>query len=76
MMLDYTQQHLVKMVNQIASNVPLREDVAGQIVDHVTRFWTPTMCADLTQICRDQPEILAAEVHAALALLETSTAGA
>ena len=70
MTLDYTQQHLVKMANQIAGNVPSPDDVAGQIADHVTRFWTPVMRSDLGRIGREEPGVLASEVHAALAVLE------
>ncbi len=76
MTLDYTQQHLVKMANQIAGNIPVRDDVPGQIVEHVTRFWTPVMRADLQRIGREQPDLLADEVQAALdRLVPVSSAG-
>ena len=55
MTLDYTQQHLVKMANQIAGNVPSPDDVAGQIADHVTRFWTPAMRSDQAALAVRSP---------------------
>ena len=69
--LDYEQSHLVKMVNQIASNVPKRDDIAGQVANHLRTFWTPVMRADITEIARQHPETLAAQVHDALDQLQT-----
>jgi len=74
MTLDYNQQHLVKMVNQIAGNIPTRDDVPGQIAEHMTRSWTPAMRADLQRIGREMPDTLATEVQAALATLEPAAA--
>ncbi|HEV8023936.1 MAG TPA: formate dehydrogenase subunit delta [Candidatus Nanopelagicales bacterium] len=64
--LDYDQQHLVKMANQIAANVPLRNDIPGQVANHIRTFWTPVMRTDLTAIAREHPDALAAQVHDAL----------
>lgn len=69
--LDYEQARLVKMVNQIASNVPNRDDIAGQVAVHLRTFWTPVMRADITEIARQHPETLAAQVHNALDQLQT-----
>ena len=32
---DYKRQHLIKMANQIADNVPTREDVPAQVSQHM-----------------------------------------
>jgi NADH-dependant formate dehydrogenase delta subunit FdsD. len=69
--LDYEQAHLVKMVNQIASNVPNRDDIAGQVANHLRTFWTPVMLADIIEIARSHPQELAAQVHDALDRLQT-----
>ena len=68
MTLDYTQQHLIKMANQIAGNMPSRVDVPGQIAEHMLRFWAPTMRLDLDKIAKESPELLSDEVRAALGL--------
>ncbi len=39
-------EHLIKMVNDIASNLAYGEDAAasaGQVVAHLKRFWAPSM---------------------------------
>ncbi len=64
--MDYQQQHLVKMVNQIASNVPRREAVAEQVGQHLKQFWTPEMRQQLRDIAAHEPESLVPDVHAAL----------
>mgnify|MGYP000178990078 FL=1 len=68
MTLDYNQQHLIKMANQIAGNMPTRENVPAQIVQHMMQFWTPPMRADLKKIAENKAESLSDEVLAALAL--------
>ena len=67
--MDYHQEHLVRMANQIAGGVPSREDVAGQVSHHMQQFWTPEMLKDLSDIATTKPECIGAEVHAALAAL-------
>lgn len=68
MTLDYSQQHLIKMANQIAGNMPTRENVPAQIVQHMMQFWTPPMRADLKKIAEHKAASLSDEVLAALAL--------
>ena len=68
MTLDYNQQHLIKMAKQIAGNMPTRENVPAQIVQHMAQFWTPPMRADLKKIAENKAESLSDEVLAALAL--------
>ena len=67
--MDYHQEHLVRMANQIAGGVPTREDVAGQVSHHMKQFWTPVMLKDLSDIATTKPDCIGAEVHAALAAL-------
>ena len=67
--MDYHQEHLVRMANQIADGVPSREDVAGQVGHHMQQFWTPEMLKDLSDIAANSPDCIGAEVHAALAAL-------
>lgn len=64
--LNYEQAHLVKMINQIAANVPNRHTVPEQVVAHMRSFWTPHMRSDLESIAQVYPEVLVPEVHAAL----------
>lgn len=68
MTLDYSQQHLIKMANQIAGNMPSRDNVPAQISQHMAQFWTPPMRADLKQIAQRVPDSLSGDVLAALAL--------
>jgi len=70
--LNYDQLHLIKMINQIASNVPNRNDVAGQIATHMRSFWTPVMQVDIQQIAREHPETLTADAHQALEQLRSN----
>jgi len=67
--MDYHQEHLVRMANQIAGGVPSREDVAGQVSHHMRQFGTPEMLKDLSDIATNKPDCIGAEVHAALAAL-------
>ena len=63
---DYKRQHLIKMANQIASSIPTREDVPGQISAHLRQFWTSEMLQTLRQIAVETPDILSEDVHSAL----------
>ena len=67
--MEYNQEHLVRMANQIAEGVPSREDVAGQVSHHMQQFWTPEMLKELSEIAANQPDCIGPEVHAALAAL-------
>jgi hypothetical protein len=67
--MEYHQEHLVRMANQIAGGVPSREDVAGQVSHHMQQFWTPVMLKELSDIAADKPDCVDAAVHAALAAL-------
>ena len=63
---DYKQQHLIKMANQIASNIPTKEDIPGQISAHMRQFWTSEMQQTLRDIAAETPDILSEDVHTAL----------
>ena len=68
MTFDYNQQHLIKMANHIAGNMPTRENVPAQIVQHMMQFWTPPMRADLKKIAEHTAELLSDDVLAAVAM--------
>lgn len=70
--LNYEQAHLVKMINQIAANVPNRSEIAAQVATHLRSFWTPEMQFDIQEIARDYPDELVPAVHTALEILRRS----
>ena len=63
---DYKQQHLIKMANQIATNIPTRKDIPGQISAHMRQFWTSEMLQTLREIAAETPDVLTEDVHNAL----------
>ncbi len=63
---DYKQEHLIKMANQIAHSVPTRDDVSGQVSQHLRQFWTPGMRQTLREIADENPDRLIEDVHNAL----------
>jgi len=63
---DYKQQHLIKMANQIATSIPTREDIPGQISSHMRQFWTSEMLQTLREIAAETPDVLTEDVHNAL----------
>ena len=63
---DYKQQHLIKWANQIASSIPTREDIPGQISAHMRQFWTTEMLKSLRETAAKTPDILNEDVHSAL----------
>ena len=38
---------LVRMADQIATNLATASDPAGETAQHIAKFWTPAMIADL-----------------------------
>ena len=70
-MSDMAQQdaRLVVMANQIANNVPVGGEVPQQVAEHVGKFWTGAMRADLKRIAEQSSNQLRQEVVAAVALL-------
>lgn len=67
--LNYEQSHLVKMANQIATNIPARSEIPAQIAAHIRNFWTPAMRADLEFLAHQQPDLFESDVQAAATLL-------
>ena len=63
---NYKQEHLIKMANQIAHSVPTRDDVSGQVSQHLRQFWTPGMRQTLREIADENPDRLIEDVHNAL----------
>jgi formate dehydrogenase subunit delta len=63
---------LVRMANQIALNFEYGEDreraVAG-VVDHLTRFWTPEMRAEIIEHAAQDTSALSDTAAAAVATL-------
>lgn len=62
-------EHLVKMANQIAANVPDPANAAQQTATHLRTFWAPVMIDDLVAIAHDSPDAVAPAVHEALSAL-------
>jgi formate dehydrogenase subunit delta len=42
-MTDTELQHIKQMANQIAANFSFHADAEARILDHLTRFWAPSM---------------------------------
>lgn len=42
-------EHLVKMANQIADNFSFHADAEERTVDHLRRFWAPSMRQQLVE---------------------------
>lgn len=66
-------EHLIKMANQIAENFAFSGDeekqVAG-VVDHLTRFWAPTMKQHLLEYVGQGGEGVSEPVLTALARIK------
>ncbi|MGK2915751.1 MAG: formate dehydrogenase subunit delta [Porticoccaceae bacterium] len=65
--------HLIKMINQIAANIPRGSDAqqtAASIASHVTRFWTPKMIRHVCDHVATQGDDLNPLAREAVALLE------
>lgn len=69
--LDHEQAHLIKMVNQIAENIPTRTDVPHQVATHLRSFWTPAMRAQVEELAREQPDEFLGDVQEAIELLRS-----
>jgi formate dehydrogenase subunit delta len=57
---------LVKMANQIADNFSFHEDAVDRLVDHLQRFWAPSMRKQLIELLEDGGEGLKSDVVAAV----------
>lgn len=47
-------EQLVKMLNQIAENFSFHDDAVDRIVDHLQRFWAPSMKKKLIEFDQAQ----------------------
>ena len=68
-------QHLVKMANQIASNISSETDsdiVAEKMANHIRLFWSPIMRDKLLTYMQAQPNELLPVSQKALSLLQAS----
>jgi len=66
---DSQVKRLVRMANQIALNMASWGDemaAAEKTADHMQRFWTPAMRAQLTDYCRENGTGLSTVVERAL----------
>jgi hypothetical protein len=62
-------EHLIRMANQIAANVPDQTRAAEQTAAHLRTFWAPVMIDDLARIAGEQPDLVAPAVREALSSL-------
>jgi formate dehydrogenase subunit delta len=67
---DSELEHLVQMANQIAANFRFNADTEDRIVDHLTRFWAPSMRRQLVHHAQQGAEGLEPEVIAAVRRLD------
>jgi hypothetical protein len=65
-------EKLVRMANQIALNFEYgenREKAVASVVDHLTRFWTPEMRAEIIEHAAQDASGLSGTAAAAVAVL-------
>ena len=65
-------EQLVKMVNQIAENFSFHDDAVDRIVDHLQRFWAPSMQKKLIESGRLEGAELKPAARDALKRLESA----
>ncbi len=71
-------EKLAKMANQIAANSdygPDKEQIAGTVASHLTRFWTPAMRAALIDSHRKNLVVLSPIAERAVEKLEMPASG-
>ena len=62
-------RQLAKMANQIADNFSFHDDAVDRIIDHLKRFWAPSMQRKLIEFDRSGEAELKPEVRQALEAL-------
>jgi len=69
---DQELDHLIKMINQISSNVARNsdEEQVRNIATHVEKFWAPSMRNKISAHAESTPEDLQAAALQALNLLK------
>ncbi len=73
-MADIELEHLIKMVNQIASNVALGDDDdvrVRSVAAHLEKFWAPSMRKKITSYAVNDGDRLQHTVLKALKLLRS-----
>jgi len=65
-------EQLVKMVNQIAENFSFHDDAVDRTVDHLQRFWAPSMQKKLIDFDRAEGPQLKPVAREALKRLESA----
>ena len=68
-MSDTELAHLIQMANQIAVNFSFHADAEDRVLDHLTRFWAPSMRQPLLDYVREGGAELDAVVVAAASRL-------
>ena len=68
-MSDTELEHLIQMANQIAVNFSFHADAEDRVLDHLTRFWAPSMRQSLLDCVREGGAELDAVVVAAASRL-------
>jgi formate dehydrogenase subunit delta len=68
-MSDTELAHLIQMANQIAVNFSFHADAEDRVLDHLTRFWAPSMRQSLLDYVREGGAELDAVVVAAASRL-------
>lgn len=71
-MTDSELGNLVRMANQIAANFSFHEDAEDRILDHLVRFWAPSMRQALLAHARAGGDGLDPTAAAAALRLETA----
>ncbi len=61
---------LVKMANQIADNFSFHEDAVDRLVEHLQRYWAPSMRKQLIDLLEAGGEGLKPDVIAAVKRLQ------
>lgn len=69
-MISRDNQTLIKMVEQIARNIPDRSHVTQAVGEHMRTFWAPSMISQLDAYVDKHPQEASAEVRGALKYLK------
>lgn len=75
--MDHAQtDHLIKMINQIAANIPAEADsgrTAASVAAHIRRFWTPKMIRQIGEHLAGGENDLSPVAREAVVLLNASS---
>jgi len=65
-------EHLVKMANQIAENFSFHDDAVERIMDHLQKFWAPSMLEKLIDFSRGESAEIKPALREAVSRLENA----